>query len=223
MNMKVIRDSIENAINMLDSLSTQLQPMMEALNKCYGEEKNFQNLLSINDNFSDHKLEEIAKDGESLNQYINDISNNIIEYKRMHKEFTERPLVVTLCGSKKKKKMIHTISELLINRNILCFKPNFSSTFDYTDPSILSFIHESHYWKMDHSDYIIIVDQQFHSPTDPYVGTDTQREIDYANMKHQKVIRISNLHCDDNFNDLINKLMEIFKEDENIKKWAKFI
>lgn len=90
--------------------------------------------------------------------------------------------VITLCGSMKNKDAIDEWANKLVNAGYIVLRPmrRYPSSKSET-PIVINNLHACHKWKMDHADIIVIINP------DGYFGTDTAREIVYANIAEKPV------------------------------------
>ena len=101
---------------------------------------------------------------------------------------------ITICGQRKLEKCMEFVKRYEERKFNIVHMPNFS--YSVTEISILSeeelsILHEQHYQKIEHSDYVIVVTK------DHYIGDDTRREICYAQLNNIPVryINYSGIDC----------------------------
>lgn len=88
---------------------------------------------------------------------------------------------ITICGQRKLKDYMMAVKLYEERQFNIVHLPNFSYSVEelasFTEEQF-SMLHEQHYQKMEHSDYVLVITK------DGYIGNDTRREICYAQLNN---------------------------------------
>lgn len=112
--------------------------------------------------------------------------------------------VITICGSYKKAKLMNLLAKRIMSNieDTIVFTPsmyNYILGIDTNDMKILEVknTHKKHDFLINRSDYVLIIDYD--------AGSDTYRELEYAESMNKTIIRFS-------------EIIQYFKKDEEIMK-----